>query len=976
MAKLVSAWLRGRYVLFGQRDGDEFRVRRVPARYTFFVTGLDDSDRADLGRDPRVFSVKVEGVHTRVECREWWGRKEIVEILDSRAQATGSDVRILEADVHPIRRLLSDTPSLEISDSFRLGFFDLEMDSSKTFPQQVGGKARLLSYAIEDSHGEKWSEVLETDSDTAERKMWWRFFETCKRFDVLLAWNGDDYDFKILDKRPQTLGLVVDLGRWNLLDMMQNFKKYNMSSDDGGEAKTSFALDHVAQYLLGEGKMDFDSSKTREAWDAGGEQRIKLRVYNEDDASKLRRIEEKTGLVAMQIAVCEICRLFPDSRSIKATQQADGFLLALGSEHGYRWATRWRFDEDNAPEKFDGAYVMPPRRLGVVDNVHVCDFSGLYPSIMRTWNMSPDTKWRGGSDPPPSDEPWCQIPNRPTYFRSDKPGMIKIALDRIVAKRAEYQAAMKRETPGSPAHARAKRLQGAFKIVANCFYGVTGSHYSRYYDPEIAEGVTQTGKWLLENVIEEADQRGLDAFYGDTDSVFIAGDSDEMRKLVQYMNEDWSRRVAPWSVDRHFIDLDFEKTFKRIVLMSAKRYVGKFSMYKGKPAPDDMAPEVKGLEFKRGDTIRLAREMQREVVDVLLQGEDIPAPRIVRGIVDKWRSRLLHEPLAIEDVTITQSLSKPIDDYTRGYTTNFCTAPECGHDFKRVDATSPKKCPKCKTPRPVERAPVHVKVARLIRERGEQIGEGARVAYVVVGQGAGGLRGIPASDPDALARVDRGYYWEKRVFPATGRVLEKVWPSEHWGESKTARKQRVLEMAGQLTIGAVTGTPTGPEGPKRGKVRRRKKKPSQGPQEPAKPQPGTTVRRRRKKKPPQEGPITGDRSSGTAPRGHAEQRIRRRRKARDGVPDDVVVLLQEHSKAPEGGAEEHRRKMHLEAVRAAIEAHPGRHHVVIRIVFHNVISGARTLKAEIPTGLRIAKTAPARRAMERIIRDPDSLIGF
>lgn len=945
MADLVSAWTEDRSVILVQRAGDDVVIRRVPASWTFFATGLDSSDRATLGRDPKVTGVRQEGIYTRIDCKNRWARKDVIEAL-MKAAACNPDagIELLESDVMPITRLLSDVGSLDVDPDPRLGFFDLETDSRMSFATMLAGGARILSWCLCDSAGRHTEAVLGEDTDDSERELLAGFFEAAWRFDCLLAWSGDGFDFPVIQARAEALGVrfrtrTIPWQRWTWLDHLEVFKKYNMHSDGGGEQKASFKLDHVATYLLGEGKTDFDSSKTWEAWVAGGESRAQLLAYNVQDTCLLPRIEEKTGFLGLHLAVCHICRIFPDTKSLGASAQGDGFMLRLGTEHGYRWASKTFFGSD-APEPFKGAYVMEPTRLGAIDSVHVCDFAGLYPSIMRTFNMSPDTKVTGeraerltkehtarlfpGGDPFAQVsgeiavlEPGvCQLPNRSTWFQSDRDGMFRIALNRLVAKRAEYQKAMKAETPGTPEHERAKRLQGAFKIVANSFYGITGSPWSRFFDPEIAEGVTQTGRWLLESVIAEAKTRSLDPFYGDTDSVFIAGDVADMNDLVAHMNRTWPERLAPWGIDGdHYIDLDFEKTFKRLILISAKRYAGSFETYKGKKAAKDAPPEVKGLEYKRGDTIRLARAMQTEIVGMLLKDGPLPDQDDLQVVVERWRQAVLHGPLELADLTVSQSLSKSVDDYVTRFASAKCMAPGCGHNFGDAAKDGVRKCPKCHAKRATVGDPAHVRVAKLMIERGTPLREGDRVSYVVVGSDDG-IEAIPASDPDALERADRIYYWENRIYPASGRVLEKVYENSHWGESKGDHKDRRKEAAGQLRLDL--GPPT----------RRKVQAGTPPPEAPAPP-----ARRKVESGNPEAGPKP------------------RRRKTSPGTAEIVVTLRDE------GDAARHKRAM--EAVRAAIEAHPGSHPVVLKLSLQDAA-------VDVPTGMSVAKTGAARAALERV----------
>lgn len=786
MANLVSGWTDKGKIYLVERIGEEIKLRALPARYSFFVTGLDDEDRADIGRDNNVKGVSVDAHgYTRVDCRGHYERRDLIEVLEQAKKRNGWNIEILEGDVSPLRRLLSDVPSLEIDPDPRCLFLDIETDSRRTFEEARSGQARILSWAVCDSSGEfARSSVLEADADSSERILLEELFEVMKGFDCILAWYGSSFDFDVIQSRAFALGFHEILWhRWTWLDHLEVFKQHNSLAS--GDEKMSFALDHVANYLLGEGKMSFDSSKTWEAWVRGGESREELRRYNERDTALLPRIEEKSGYLALHFAVCQICRVFPDTNSLSSTAQGDGFMLRLGDEHGIRWKTRKRFDE--SPEPFKGAYVMEPERLGAIDNVHVADFAGLYPSIMRTFNMSPDTKLNHFARGSFGEEEFCQLPERETYFRTDEEGMFKIALDQLVAKRAEYSEMMKKETPGSPEHKKFQRLSQAFKVVANSFYGIIGSPFSRFFDAEIAEGVTQTGKWLIQTVISEAKKEGLDPFYGDTDSVFVSGDADKFRALVNRLNTEWGERLEPWGIEKHFIDLDFEKTFRRVIMITAKRYVGAFLMYKGKEVPPDAPPEVKGVEFNRGDSIKLARVFQKEVIDRLLELE-LPTAETIRELIEEWKARVYRGEFELEDIIMSQSLSKPLKEY--------------------------------KDP-----LPTHVRVAHILKERGEPMQPGSRVYYVVIPQTDKEdkkLNPVPVADIESLDQVDRAYYWEKRVYPPVERVVEKVYPTIPWKESTAEKRARRQEMEGQMVLFDPFAST---KGKSTGKPRVRKRKP-------------------------------------------------------------------------------------------------------------------------------------------------------
>src|SRR3990172_8790739 len=768
---LVSGWSEGDVVYLVERPGDDVRIRKLPARWSAFFQGMDDDDRKALQRSRSVTGLTHDGRYTRIDFRNRWERKDAVYRISERlkvARAAGDyGGAILEADVNPLRRLLSDNGNLNVSATPRLAWLDLETDSRAGITKAVEGKARVLCWTLTNVACEVIdSQVLELDTDAAERALIENLLTACRPYDVLLAWGGDNFDFPVLEKRAAKIRAMPGgrhplWNRWCWLDAMETFRKYHAHVHESGEEKMSVGLNAIAQAVLGEGKKEFDASRTWEEWEAGGERRQRLRLYNVQDAILMPKIEQRTGYVALHAAVCSVTRCFPDSMSLRATQQGDGYLLRLGEIHGYRWPTRENRGDETF-EKFAGAYVMEPTRLGIIENVHVADFAGLYPSIMRSWNISPETALFPKQPDPPEGSARLPYERAKLRFSKAKRGMFPLALDELVSRRAEYSRQQDEAEPGSPEWEHFKRLSGAYKIVNNSFYGIMGSPWGRFYDSSAAEAVTQTGAWLVKYVAAQGRKIGAETFYSDTDSCMVSGERESFADLVKSLNGEWAGILAELGCGECRIKLEFEKSYARLVLISAKRYAGRFSVFKGKPV-SGYKIEVKGLEYKRGDSMRLTRDMQKELIDILL-ADDLPGVDVAREFVARWRRRILEDSLTVEEVVLSQGV-KDLEEYKQRYSTAKCTGPgkkKCAHVFPGTDVGDeiPDVCPKCGTERKLVAAPVHVRVARVLEERGEEVRAGNRIEYLIVSGQGKTLDAVPAWDDGALERIDRTYYWE------------------------------------------------------------------------------------------------------------------------------------------------------------------------------------------------------------------------
>jgi DNA polymerase elongation subunit (family B) len=724
-------------------------------------------------------------------------------------------VKHFEADVDPLRRFFTDTGAKVQRP--RRAYIDLETDSRLPFREKL--KMRVLCWAMTDDRLRTSCDVLDEWSDEAERYLLERFWEELGAYDQVCAWNGgepfedgDGFDFPVLIARSERVGVRnVDARRWLFTDQMVAFRRMNMHAAESGEEKRSMKLQNVAMATIDEGKQDFDAGKTYEAWAAGGARRRELVAYCVQDTELLPKIEKKTGYLDLFSTICEVCRLFPTTQSLNPTQQMDGFLLRLARERGQHLPSRAYHGGDAPQEQFKGAFVMKPKTLdptyraregmanGIARDVHVADFASLYPSIMVSWNMSPDTKVSApvnGPIPPGT----ARCPKTGTSFSTTTVGLLALAIMELLRLRKHYSDLQASLPPGTPEWYDAMRRSMAYKVAANSFYGVLGNMYSRYFDRAIAEGVTQNGVWLIEQTIAAAEERGWKVVYGDTDSIFCTGcTKEQFAEFVAWCNKDlYPRIVAAQGCATNTIKLAYEKAFDRLVFTAGKRYIGSYSHYKGKPATAASKPEVKGLEYKRGDASLMAADLQRTVVDMILSGREDLEP--YHRLLSETRQRILEDDIPLEEIVVSKSLQKSLGKWDKGAG----AWKETGESYKQ----------KLKNDGSPAALPPHVTVARILAARGQDVREGTRVDYVVVDADhpEPARRVIPAED--FAGEFDRHHVWESTVFPATWRLLEAAFPAAeaHWKAWSRSRpvKQRAGRpaLAGQASLFGLDVTET------------------------------------------------------------------------------------------------------------------------------------------------------------------------
>lgn len=808
-------------------------VRRIVKGECVCYLATKDATR-DLLRSLRssrhVRSISAEGdAWVRVVWRTRQAREAACDPTDG--WFARQNVKTYEGDIPPLRRWMIDQKV--VIQRPRRVYLDIETCGRVPFARKEESRVLCWTLCVEgDVHrGRVVAQgVLQRDDDAAEAVLMREFWAALDGYDQVLAWNGDEFDFPVMFARTQKARLPVDVRRWLWLDHLVLFRRMNVAGAESGEEKQSMSLEAVSQAVLREGKSEgVTYDKLFPWWAAGGRLRQQVLDYNARDAELMTRIEQKTGYVELQHTLCEVCGVFADSQGIQPMPQVESYMFRLGKEHGVHFVTREReMATDEAA--FRGAFVMDPTARGITKDVHVADFSSMYPSVILSFNMSPDTlKVDDGEDdflasigttpsylrpakpaapvgPDPIPEGCARAPLTGALFEQGKRGILPLALEQLLSMRKHWSATQASLPPGTAEWVEAGRRSTAYKIAANSFYGVVGARISRLYEHAVAESVSQGGVWLIRKTIKAAQAApwSLRVIYGDTDSIFVVGCTKErFEEFVAWCNAElYPRILREQGCTRNTVKIAYEKAFDRIVFVSAKRYAGRYAHYKGQAATADSKPEIKGLEYKRGDAVRLARRFQAEVVDLLLGGGvDVPAglgeparkaprgeqcaesPQVFRELVESYQTRILGGPLELTDVVLSKRLSRPLAGYA---------------SKQKKDGTESAQ-------------PPHIRVAKLLAARGLPVTPGTRIEYVVTDGLAKPATVIPAAD--WAGECDRCELWEALVWPPAERLLAAAFPGETWASygrvrarGARGRKTALAVLPGGL-LGQQGGTP-------------------------------------------------------------------------------------------------------------------------------------------------------------------------
>ena len=621
---------------------------------------------------------------------------------------------LYEADINPEMRTLIDeyTDSDESSTGHRTLFIDIEVDISLSFSTPEEAKNEVTSIAIYDEAADQrhvWildkDQVVENvskpgyevisclDEHTLLQKFLYQYYEIQPT--IITGWNIDFFDIPYLYNRmvqilgeelARTLSPIKDViwlkhrNRYRIsgvscLDYMALYKNFTYSQE------SSYSLEAISQKELGKGKMKYEGTLD----DLFVNDIQGYIDYNMNDVDLVWELDQKMKLIDLARGICHKGHV-PYEDFLFPTRYLDGAALTYMKRLNIVSPSR----PPRSTEELNllGAYVKPPN-AGRYKWVYDLDLTSLYPSIIMTLNISPETKVtklenfdpkgyvrKTGGHYTDGNDGWETPEDLKTYLDSNKysiaangviydtqiKGFLPSILDKWFNERVKYKDLRKKyEKEGDAVKAEYfDRMQLVTKILLNSFYGVLGNPSFRFFDPDNAVAITSTGQQLIKFTADignkfYANELGKKKDYNiyiDTDSVFFSslpiiehrhpgfditdekwmadktiGIADEVQDFMNRSYDIYSKKFH--NVDTHRFDIKQENVAKAGLWIAKKRYAQWIINVEGHTVSK---LDVKGLDVVRSSFPPSFRKFMAEVLEDMLN--DIEKPELDQKILD------------------------------------------------------------------------------------------------------------------------------------------------------------------------------------------------------------------------------------------------------------------------------------------------------------------------------------------------------
>lgn len=557
-----------------------------------------------------------------------------------------------ESDLLFHNRFLIDHNVNIVSGDYKRFYFDIETTTDKGFPYYKNPieKITLITFTTNYSDDiitlllspNKKDRVVKVNKNyviyeySKEEMMLEAFIDMFRKIDcdLILGWNVS-FDISYLLFRMKALrinynrlanigsvrigkesrwGLDIDIFDKTIFDLLDGYKHIVL------DELPSYSLDYVSKVELGD---DGGKNTILDMSDAWRNHTAEFIKYNKKDVTLIKTLDLKVGIVDYAEEIKNLGMLTDLNSSFFFSRVIDNIML---KKFGNQFVFIDKSHEEGRRVGIKGGFVKEPVR-GLHKWVLVVDYSAMYPSIVKTFNLSYDTVNVENVDiiiNTDEENESCKVINLDLSTK----GWLPQVLDDMIEWREYYKKRMKELPEKSKEWRECDLKQFAAKFLINASaYGVMANQYFRLYKPQVAALITFLGRTVIQKVADKVEEKDkCQVVYGDS----VANNSE----IIYYENNILKRDTIENMYNKYGCKPNNLFTYtvnenKKVILSPIKTIIRKPSkkkMYKikGMYNKEIMVTEDHSIFVYEDDKIVIKKPTELKVKDKIITPLTLP----------------------------------------------------------------------------------------------------------------------------------------------------------------------------------------------------------------------------------------------------------------------------------------------------------------------------------------------------------------
>lgn len=298
-----------------------------------------------------------------------------------------------------------------------------------------------------------------------------------------------------------------------------------------------------------------------------------------------------------------------------------------------------------------GGFIYEPE-IGFHEDVGEIDFSSFYPTIMKRYNISPETVLCDCC--PNSDR---KVPELGYNICERKRGLIPQVLDPILEKRRKYKKLVNKIDNDFKKRIYDNRQNALKWILVTCF-GYLGYRNARFGRIEAHEAVTAFARKNLRTASRIAEEKDFKIVHGIVDSLWVKKSGVEKEKLRSLCVEIENEIDLPISIEGKYQWIVFPSSMESQRVPVNNRYYGVL---------ENGELKTRGISARRSDTPEIVVKVQKEMLNELTSAENREEveERVndALNILENYINRIKQGSISLEELAIRKKLSREPNSY-------------------------------------------------------------------------------------------------------------------------------------------------------------------------------------------------------------------------------------------------------------------------------------------------------------------------